>query len=135
MKWIYFYLAIILFSANTLNAQAPTAAATKISKYGEVISFSADLSQGGLIFRKVFRQSSSGIYVEAYTLISPAYNNGKPFEIQLNRQSFDAYFKTTPELWAIYSQMIKRSQDRNLSFTDEKGWTALMEYYNISMVK
>ena len=131
----WYFLCIYFFSFSVVKAQVPQTTASTVSKKGEVVSFSADLSQGSLTFTKIFLKNSSGIYQPTYTLLNPYYNNGKPIEVQLNRQAFDMYFKTTTALWATYNQMIKRSQDRNLSFTDEKGWTALMEYYNISMAK
>ena len=131
----WFFCAFIFFSFNVLKAQVVQSSVTTVSKKGEVLSFSANLSQGSLTFTKTFTQNSSGIFQASYTLSNPFYNSGKPMEVQLNRQSFDMYFKTTTELWATYNQMIKRAQDKNLAFTDEKGWTALMEYYNIYMVK
>ncbi len=132
----WYLLCISIFALTLVKAQAPQKpAATDIGKYGEVVSFSANLSEGALTFTKTFLKSSSGIYQPTYTLLNLAYNNGKPMEVQLNRQAFDMYFKTTPLLSAAYDQMIKRAQDRNLSFTGEIGWTALMKYYNTSVVK
>lgn len=133
---LWYFLCISFFSLSVVEAQTPIKpVATDVGKYGEVVSFSANLSEGSLTFTKTFLKTSSGIFQPTYTLLNPAYNNGKPMEVQLNRQAFDMYFKTTTLLSAAYNLMIKRSQDRNLSFNDEKGWTALMEYYNISLVK
>ena len=70
------------------------------------------------------------MFVPYYTLLNAAYNNGKPLEVNLNKESFDTYFKTTTELSAKLSYVVAYAQEKKLSYNDEKGWKALIDYYN-----
>ena len=128
---IYFIVTCVLFS-SVLHAQTTTST-TKVAKDAVLISFAADLAEGELVFTRTFTNSGSGIL--SYTITQKSYNNGKTVAVQLSRPSFDTYFKTTAKLSDAYPQMIKYAQDKNISFTDEKGWAALITYYNDSLVK
>lgn len=125
----YFLLAILLLSTCLVKAQVSTKATT-MAKQGEVISYSSDLSQGKLVFTRVFRKGNAEMYLTVYTLRNAAYNNGAAIDIKLTREAFDSYFKTTPELSARYNQLIKYAQDQKLSFADEKAWTSIMDFFN-----
>jgi len=128
-----FIVVFVLFSC-VLRAQTEASTATKVAKNAVIISFATDLAEGELVFTKTFSNTASGA-VLSYTIIQKSYNNGKAVEVQLNRSSFDVYFKTTAKLIAAYTQVIKYAQDKNVSFTDEKGWAALITYYDDSLVK
>lgn len=125
----YFFLVILLLSACLVKAQVPTRATT-IAKQAEVLTYSSYLSQGKLVFTKVFRKGDTEMYLTSYTMWNAAYNNGKAIDIKLTKEAFDSYFRTTPELSAWYNQLIKYAQDHQLSFTDEKAWTSLMDFFN-----
>ncbi len=101
-----------------------------MAKQAQVISYSSDLSQGKLVFARVFRKGNAEMYLTFYTLRNAAYNNGTAIDIKLTREAFDSYFRTTPELSARYNQLIKYAQDQKLSFADEKAWTSLMDFFN-----
>jgi len=125
----YFLLVTLLLSACLVKAQVPTKATT-IAKQAEVLSYSSDLSQGKLVFTKVFRKGNAEMYLTTYTMWNAAYNNGKAIDIKLTKEAFDSYFRTTPELSARYNQLIKYAQDQKLSFADEKAWASLMDFFN-----
>jgi len=111
--------------AQTAKEPPPT-----VGKTAEALSFSSNLAEGKLIFTKVFKRDNSNAFVPSYSLQNPSHNNGQPLEIKLNKENFDTYFKTTQELSSKWTQVVKFAQEKNLSYTEEKGWMSLIGYYN-----
>lgn len=103
----------------------------------EVLSFSTNLVEGAIVFTKTFRKNypSDPIYAAHYTITNVLHNSGKPVEVALNKQGFDTYFTATPLLSASRPRLLAYAEAMKLSFTEEKGWTVLMNYYNMSFIK
>jgi hypothetical protein len=126
----HYILFFLLFSSCLLTAQSAKEAPPKVGKTAEALSFSSTLAEGKLIFTKVFKRDNSNAFVPSYTLQNPSHNNGQPVEIKLNKENFDTYFKTTQELSSKWTLVAKFAQEKNLSYSEEKGWVTLIGYYN-----
>ncbi len=102
-----------------------------------VQSFSTNLAEGAIVFTKTFRKNNPSdlIYAAHYTITNVLHNSGKPVEVALNKQGFDTYFTATPLLSASRPRLLAYAEAMKLSFTEEKGWTVLMNYYNMSVTK
>jgi hypothetical protein len=133
MMRIGLILAGILISGVTQAQLEAPASRGAIAKNGTVVSFTTDLAEGELVFTKTFTNpGAGGAALLTYTITQKLYNNGNPVGVQLNRQSFDNYFKTTAKLSAAYTRVIKHAQSRNISFDTDQGWADLITYYNDS---
>ncbi len=103
----------------------------------EVLSFSTNLAEGSIVFTKTFRKNNPSdlIYATHYTITNVLHNSGKTVEVALNKQGFDTYFTATPLLSTSRPRLLAYAEAMKLSFTEEKGWTVLMNYYNMSFIK
>jgi hypothetical protein len=129
----YFLFTCILFT-GIIHAQKPVAVKAA-PKTLTPSSFGYTLAEGELVFTKTFLDNGTGLFVPTYTITQKSYNNGRPVNVQMNRQSCENYFKTTPALYAAYKRILKYAQDKNISFEDENGWAALIKNYNSSVVQ
>jgi hypothetical protein len=129
----YILLFSILFT-GVIHAQTAVSAKPAL-KTLTPSSFAYNLTEGSLVFTKTFIDNGTGLFVPTYTITQKLYNNGKPLSVQMTQQSFENYFKTTTVLYAAYNRILKYAQDRNISFTEEKGWTALLKNYNNSVIE
>ncbi len=105
-----------------------------VAKEGTFASFESTLAYGKVTLTKLLTKNSSGAFSTAYFLknnVTPSFNNGKPFEVQLGKESFDAFFqKSSPELSQKWTQLVKFAQDKKLSFSDEQTWSDVLNYFN-----
>jgi hypothetical protein len=129
----YFLFICILFT-GIIHAQKPVPVKAAL-KTLTPSSYSYNLAEGDLVFTKIFLDNGTGLFVPTYTITQKMYNNGKPVNVQMNRESFENYFKSTTALYAAYNRILKYAQDKNISFTDENGWAALLKNYNNSVVQ
>jgi hypothetical protein len=132
MRKCIFFICILFTGVIHAQKPVPVKAAPKTLTPS---SFAYNLAEGYLVFTKTFLDNGTGLFVPTYTITQKSYNNGKPVPVQINRQSFENYFKSTEPLYAAYSRILKYAQDMNISFTDENGWAALLKNYNNSVVQ
>ena len=132
MRRYFLFICILLTGIIHAQNQVPVKAALKIVTPS---SFGFNLAEGDLVFTKTFLDNGTGLFVPTYTITQKTYNNGKPVNVQLNRQSFENYFKSITALYAAYNRILKYAQDKNISFTDENGWATLLKNYNNSVVE
>lgn len=126
MKYLFIISAIFCNSAKAQTANA------LLTKTDEVVSFAVNLSEGALVFTKTFRKNNIDIdlYQVHYSIINPLYNHGTPVAVSLNRESFEKYFSTTARLSAVMPRIVTYAEAMNIPFTNEKGWTLLLHFYN-----
>lgn len=139
MKRIYF-LSLLFFTGSGLYAQKPAtpstlpAAPTLVAKTGDVTGFTANLAEGRLTLTKAQKKDNSGNFVATYYILdnnNRSFNAGNAFEIKLTKESFTDYFqKSSSETAQKWDMLMRYAQDKKLSFTEEKGWAALIGKYN-----
>ncbi len=120
--------------AKKTNATTTPAAAPAVSTTAVFSSFESSLAAGVLSFNKVQSKSDGEGLITYYTLSKTSdasFNNRKPIRIGLSRQSFDSVFtKTSAEMAGKWNKLNKYVTDHNISLTTEKGWIAIVDYYN-----
>lgn len=96
--------------------------------------FETSLVQGTLTLNKSFKQIDGGKdYVPVYSLQKndAGFNNRKPVQVSLSRQSFDSVFtKTTSDLasrWALLNTYI---EENRLTLTTENDWITIITWFN-----
>ena len=129
--WInrFFIFCFLVFSACIVTGQTKPDI-KKTQQEDLVISFATDLTHGLLIFTKTFSKINSPAFSQHYTILNKAFDQPKPFEVQLTKAAFDSYFQSTTELSRKWPMLITRAQERKWLFTSEEGWTSLIEYCN-----
>lgn len=143
-KMLFIVLALSAGIAATAQAgkttsaipRAPEVKSLTVAKESTVIGYEKVLYPGRLSFSKAYRQSEYG---PAFTLVyslrisaDNSFNNRQPVAIGLSRKSFDSVFtRGSSELAAKYPMLNKYVNDNNISLTDEKGWIAVVKYFNI----
>lgn len=107
--------------------KAPTVNAT-------ATSFESTLVAGNLSFIKTFQQGDGKGFVAVYSLAKTtdaSFNNRKPIQISLSRQSFDSVFtKTSSDMAAKWNQLNKYIESNKILLSDEKGWMNVINYFN-----
>lgn len=97
-------------------------------------SFEASLVQGTLTLNKSFKQIDGGKdFVPVYSLQKndAGFNNRKPVQISLSRQSFDSVFtKTTSDLASRWPLLNKYIEENRLTLTTENDWISLITWFN-----
>jgi hypothetical protein len=141
-----FFLFLVLFTGlfahaqtegkttgNVLKAAAPVSKKIEVAKEGTVASFETNLVPGDLTLTKAYRKGDGQAFETVYALKSkdPAFNNRKPVRIGLSRKSFDSVFTyVSAEMSAKRVILDKYITDQKISLDNEKGWVALVRYYN-----
>ncbi len=118
-------------AAKDPNKQA--AGVARVSPEATVTGFESNLASGNLSLVKTLSRTTSGSFNTSYflTLKGTAYNAGKPYQISLTRDAFDAYFqRSSNEVAQKWKDMLQFVQSGKLSLTDETGWTKAVNYFN-----
>ncbi len=120
--------------AKKSNTSTAPAAAPAVSPTAVFSSFETSLASGSLSFIRVQAKSDGEGLITYYTLSKTgdaSFNNRKPVRIGLSRQSFDSVFtKTSAEMAGKWNKLNKYVTDHNISLATEKGWIAIVDYYN-----
>ncbi len=119
---------------NTIKAAAPVSKKVEVAKEGSVVSFETNLVPGDLTLTKGYLKGDGQIAETFYTLIKskdPTFNNGKPIKIGLSRKSYDSVFTyVSAEASAKRPILDKYITEQKISLDSEKGWIALVRFYN-----
>jgi len=130
---ICFLLAGIFSMAQKKTSSAP-AAAPKTMNNVSATSFESTIAAGTLSLIKTFRQGDGKDFVAIYSLAKSndaSFNNRKPIQISLSRQSFDSVFtKTSSDLNAKWGVLNKYIESNKLLLTEERTWINLVNYFN-----
>ncbi len=140
MKKQVFILAGFLLMGSFSFAQKKTTSApttpvkATVSANATTNSFESTLVAGNLNFIKTFQQGDGKDFVALYSLAKTndaSFNNRKPIQISLSRQSFDSVFtKTNSELAGKWNQLNKYIESNKVLLSDEKGWINVISYFN-----
>jgi hypothetical protein len=129
--------AVLFADAQTkkTNVSPAPAAKSPVSSTATLTSFETSLVQGKLTLRKTFNKSSDGaLFTTNYSVVnstSRASDNSKVVSISLNRESFEMVFtRGTTDMTDKLPTLNKFISDKNISLTEEKGWVAVLDYYN-----
>jgi hypothetical protein len=129
-----FLLAGIFTYAQKKTTTGAVKTAPKTVITATPTSFESSLVNGTLSFIKTFQQGDGKDFVAVYSLSKSndaSFNNRKPIQISLSRQSFDSVFtKTTSDLAAKWALMNKYIESNKVSLTNEKGWIDVIGYFN-----
>ena len=128
------FLFIGFFSfAQKKTASAPVLPPRTVS-IATATSFESTLVTGNLSFIKTFQQGDGKDFVAVYSVAKTndaSFNNRKPIQVSLSRQSFDSVFtKTSSDLAAKWNQLNKYVESNKISLSDEKGWMNVINYFN-----
>lgn len=137
----YVVLLIVLFCGNMASAQTKKPASQKaepntreVAKEAILSSFESVLSDGKVQFTKVLSWSDpKSAPLVNYTLLArnSSFNNGKPFNITLSKESFDNYFqKSSAAMNERWPRLIGFAQNNRLSYTEEESWIRIINYLN-----
>lgn len=139
MKKIYFssILFLIVFSVHAQKPATPStlpAAPSLVAKTGDVSAITANLADGRLTLTKIQKKDNAGNFVATYFILdnsNRSFNSGNPSEIKLTKEAFTDYFqKSSSETAQKWEMLMRYAQNKKLSFTEEKGWAALVGRYN-----
>jgi hypothetical protein len=146
MKKIFFLLLIIFTGllahaqtegktgGNTIKAAPPVSKKIEVAKEGTVIGFETNLVPGDLTLTKGYQKGDGDAFETVYKLVKykdATFNNSKPVRIGMSRKSFDSvctYIST--EMTAKRVLLDKYVAEQKISLDTEKGWIALVKYYN-----
>lgn len=136
-NYILFCFVLIGFLGNAQTAKpAAKAEPPIVSKNAVILFFESALVSGKLTLSKVFTRdqetsNSTVSYSISATSNASQFNNGKPLDIKLNRDSFDgAFIRSSADIAGKSTQLNRFLQEKNIALTDEKGWISLIHYYN-----
>jgi hypothetical protein len=119
---------------NTLKAAAPVSKKIEVAKEGTPVSFETNLVPGILTLTKGYQKGDGDAFETFYTLVKykdPTFNNRKPVRIGLSRKSFDSVFTyVSAEMSAKRVILDRYLAEQKISLDNEKGWIALVRYYN-----
>lgn len=131
------FLLPAVFCVLTLTGYAQTKTATATTKNQATVTpsgFEASLVQGTLTLNKSFKQIDGGKeFVSVYSLQKDdaGFNNRKPIQVSLSRQSFDSVFtKTTSDLASRWSLLNKYIEENRLTLTTENDWVSVISWFN-----
>jgi hypothetical protein len=130
-----FLFAGIFSYAQKKTTSTPVAPAKAVvSATATTTSFESTLVAGNLSFIKTFQQGDGKGFVAHYSLAKTddaSFNNRKPIQISLSRQSFDSVFtKTSSDLAGKWNQVNKYIESNKILLSDEKGWMNVINYFN-----
>ncbi|MEN9684773.1 MAG: hypothetical protein RLZZ28_559 [Bacteroidota bacterium] len=132
-----FFCAISQSKTNgtaSKNSTTKPPAQTKTAAIATPTEFESQIVYGKLILTKTIIQGDGQVATIRYTLSNftdRSLNNRKPISVAISKNSFDSVFtKTTAELAAKYPSLNKFIAEKNISLADEKGWIAVLNYYN-----
>lgn len=134
--------AILLALGPVLYAQSETAKpgekatttyTSPVAKDGIPVAFESNLVAGELSLVKLMSKNSSGAFVTTYSLKlkNTSFNQGKPYQVTLTRESFDTYFqRSSPQVYGKWPRLAKYVQDQKLTLNDEDSWKKAVNYFN-----
>lgn len=127
--------AVLCALALTGYAQTKTTStATRNQATVTPSGFETSLVQGTLTLNKSFKQIDGGKdFVPVYSLQKndAGFNNRKPVQVSLSRQSFDSVFtKTTSDLATRWPLLNKYIEENRLTLTTENDWIAIITWFN-----
>lgn len=96
-------------------------------------TFESDIAYGKLILTKTLHQTENKELVTSYKLFDRYdrnFNNRKPLNVSLSKQSFDNAFANTIEMAAKLPLLNKFINENKLVLSEENGWVAIVNYYN-----
>jgi hypothetical protein len=115
-------------------SQKPEPNTKEVAKEAILSSFESVLSDGKIQFTKVLSWSDpKSAPLVNYTLLArnSSFNNGKPFNITLSKESFDNYFqKSSAAMNERWPRLIGFAQNNRLSYTEEESWIRIINYLN-----
>ncbi|MBI2282608.1 MAG: hypothetical protein HYU71_02755 [Bacteroidetes bacterium] len=121
----------------TLSGYAQTKTTTPVTRNQATVTpsgFEASLVQGTLTLNKSFKQIDGGKdFVPVYSLQKndAGFNNRKPVQVSLSRQSFDSVFtKTTSDLASRWPLLNKYIEENHLTLTTENDWISIITWFN-----
>ena len=130
-------MAFFAEAQNRPNSLLKAEAVSKpvvVAKDATVVSFEKTLAAGSLTLTKGYFKGDGELFETVYSLVKysdASFNNRKPVRIGLSRKSYDSVFTHgSSELAGKYAVLNKYITDHNISLNDEKGWIALIRYYN-----
>lgn len=130
MKKIFLaaFVCLAVVSATAQSGNKPNTVYTPSS-------FESTLVNGILHFTKVLKPSGEGKeFVPFYYVRKPSdagFNNRKPVQVSLSKQSFDSVFtKTTADLATRWPALSKYIEANKISLTTESGWVSAITHFN-----
>lgn len=98
-------------------------------------AFEATLVNGPLSLFKEFKPTGEGKeFIPRYFLRKkndPGFNNRKPLQVALSKQSFDSVFtRTSSDMAARWPALSRYLEDNRISLTTEQGWITAITHFN-----
>ena len=135
LLYIFFFSAVSL--AASAQSKTNTTKATSNPKpvvNSNINTFESDIVYGKLILTKSTHQVENKELVTTYKLLDrydQTFNNRNPLMVTLTKQSFDNVFTNTTTDMAAKLPLLNKFIDENkLVLSEEKGWVAVVNYYN-----
>ncbi len=129
-----FLLTGVFCLAQKKTNTTPPASPARSTVNATTNSFESTLVTGNLNFIKTFQPGDGKDFVAVYSLAKTddaSFNNRKPIQISLSRQSFDSVFtKTSSDLAAKWNQLNKYIESNKILLSEEKGWMNVISYFN-----
>jgi hypothetical protein len=118
---------------NTIP-RAPEVKTLTVAKEATITGYESTIAAGRLSLAKVMTQTDGPYFKTGYTLTlfaDNSFNNRKPVKIGLSRKSFDSVFtRGSAEMNSKYPLLNKYVSDYKISLDEEKGWIAVIKYFN-----
>lgn len=131
------FLLPAVLSVLTLTGYAQTKTTATAARNQATVTpsgFETSLVQGTLTLNKSFKQIEGGKdFVPVYSLLKndAGFNNRKPVQVSLSRQSFDSVFtKTTSDLATRWPILNKYIEENHLTLTTENDWISIIAWFN-----
>lgn len=116
--------------AQTKTSSTGTKNQTTVTPSG----FETSLVQGTLTLNKSFKQIEGGKdFIAIYSLQKndAGFNNRKPVQVSLSRQSLDSVFtKTTSDLATRWPLVNRYIEENHLTLTTENDWISIISWFN-----